>query len=115
MFPIPHGVACASLLPSVVEMNVRALRARAPDSPALARYGEVARILTGRSDARAEDAASWLPMLVDDLAIPKLATYGVKDGDIARVVEKAKRASSMKGNPIELTDEELTEVLSAAV
>jgi alcohol dehydrogenase class IV len=115
MFPVPHGIACASLLPSVVETNVRALRARAPDSPALARYHEVARTLTGRTDARAEDGAAWLRALVDDLEIPKLAVYGVTDEDIGRVVEKARKASSMKGNPIELTDEELGEVLSSAV
>jgi alcohol dehydrogenase class IV len=115
MFPIPHGVACASLLPSVVEMNLRALRARAPDSPVLARYVEVARILTGRADARAEDGADWLLMLVGDLEIPKLAAYGVKEGDIGRVVEKARKASSMKGNPIELTDGELEGVLRSAV
>ena len=48
MFPIPHGVACARLLPSVARINVRALRARAPSSPALVRYDEVARIDHGR-------------------------------------------------------------------
>jgi Alcohol dehydrogenase, class IV len=115
MFPIPHGTACACLLPSVVDTNVRALRARAPDSPALARYDEVARTLTGRADARAEDAAVWLRALVDDLGIPKLAEYGVNSADIGRVVEKARVASSMRGNPVELTDEELGEVLSSAV
>ena len=115
MFPVPHGTACASLLPSVVAMNVRALRARAPDSPALVRYDEVARTLTGRASARAEDGAVWLRALVDDLEIPKLATYGVKTADIGRVVEKARKASSMRGNPVELTNEELEQVLSSAV
>jgi alcohol dehydrogenase class IV len=115
MFPIPHGTACACLLPSVVDINVRALRARAPDSPALARYDEVAQILTGRAGARAEDGAVWLRALVDDLEIPKLATYGVKAADIGRVTEKARKASSMQGNPVELTNEELEEVLGSAV
>ena len=48
MFPIPHGVACARLLPHVVRVNVRALRARGSASDALERYEEVARVLTGR-------------------------------------------------------------------
>ena len=115
MFPIPHGTACARLLPSVVEINVRALRARAPTSPALARYDEVARALTGRVDARAEDAAAWLRALVDELKIPMLSKYGVVADDVSGVVEKARKASSMRGNPIELTDEELEEVLGSAV
>jgi alcohol dehydrogenase class IV len=115
MFPVPHGAACARLLPSVVDVNVRALRARAPESPALTRYDEVARTLTGKAGARAEDGAVWLRALVHDLEIPKLAAYGVKTADIGRVTEKARKASSMRGNPIELTDDELEEVLSSAV
>ncbi|HEY9514861.1 MAG TPA: iron-containing alcohol dehydrogenase, partial [Gemmatimonadaceae bacterium] len=115
MFPIPHGAVCARLIPAVVDVNVRALQARAPASPALARYDEVARTLTGRVDARAEDGAAWLRSLVDELEIPMLSAYGVVAGDIARVVEKARKASSMQGNPIELTEEELGEVLGSVV
>lgn len=115
MFPIPHGTACARLLAPVVAINIRALRERAPASPALARYEEVARILTGRSDARADDAAAWLQALVDELHIPLLREYGVAGADIARVVEPARRASSMQGNPIVLTDTELAETLLRAI
>ena len=115
MFPIHHGVACARLLPSVAEMNVRALRARAPSSSALDRYDEVARIVTGNHAARAEDAAAWLEALVEALAVPRLTTYGVTSEDIARVVAAARQASSMQGNPIVLTDDELTEALRSAI
>ena len=115
MFPIPHGVACARLLPSVVKMNVRSLRARAPSSSALDRYDEVARIVTGNHAARAEDAAAWLEALVEELAVPRLTTYGVTSEDIARVVAAARQASSMQGNPIVLTDDELAEALRVAI
>jgi alcohol dehydrogenase class IV len=115
MFPIPHGTACARMLPFVVEMNVRALEARAPSSLALARYDEVAQLLTGDSSARAQDGIAWLAELVDELALPGLAAYGVARADIPRIVEQARRASSMQGNPIALTDEELAEALSAAI
>ena len=40
MFPAPHGAVCAALLPHVMEVNIRALRARAPDSEALRRYDD---------------------------------------------------------------------------
>ena len=115
MFPVPHGVACARLLPHVVEVNVRALRARAPDSAALARYDEVASILTGRSEARAEEGAAWLRELVEELEVPPLSAYGVAAGDVPRIGEPAPRASSMQGNPVALTDEELAEALRAAL
>lgn len=115
MFPVPHGVACARLLPPVVEANVRALRARDPRSPALARYDEVARVLTGHSGASAEDGARWLSALGAELAVPPLSTYGLTEGDVPFVVEKARRASSMQGNPIVLTDDELGEALRMAL
>lgn len=115
MFPVPHGVACARLLPPVVEVNVRALRARAPASSALGRYDEAARILTGNANARAEDGVAWLRELGDELGIPALSAYGVAEADVPGVVEKARRASSMQGNPIALTDEELAEALGAAL
>ena len=115
LFPIPHGVACARLAPPVVEINVRALRARAPESAALARYNEVARIITGNANARAEDAVVWLRELADDLRVPGLAIYGVSDGDLASLTTEARRASSMQGNPIVLTDDELAETMLLAM
>ena len=115
MFPIPHGVACARLLAPVAEANVRALRERTPASRALARYEEVARMLTGRSDALPEDAATWLRALVDELEVPRLGEYGLGNEQVADVVAQAKRASSMQGNPVALTDEELGAALRVAI
>ena len=115
MFPVPHGVACARLLPLIAEVNVRALRARAPNAVAVARYDEVARIVTGDASARAEDAVVWLRELVAGLSVPGLASYGVRDEDIPRVVVAARQASSMQGNPIVLADAELHEALGAAI
>jgi alcohol dehydrogenase class IV len=115
MFPVPHGVACARLLPPVMEMNLRALRAREAASPALARYQEVARILTGRADAAAEEGARWVRELVEELELPRLSEYGIGAEAVGEVVEKARRASSMQGNPVALGDDELADVLRAAL
>jgi alcohol dehydrogenase class IV len=115
MFPVPHGVACARLLAPVAAANVRALRERLPASRALARYEEVARMVTGRADALAEDGAEWMAALVETLGVPRLGAYGVRTADVGGVVEQAKRASSMQGNPLALTDEELAAALGAAL
>ena len=114
-FPAPHGAVCARLLPLVVERNIRALRARDPDGPALSRYTEVARILTGNAQAQADDAAPWLAALVDELRVPALRHYGLSAAAIPELVENAQRSSSMKGNPIVLTPDELTQTLEAAL
>jgi alcohol dehydrogenase class IV len=114
LFPAPHGVICARLLPYVVEANVRALQARLPTSPALARYDEVAQILTGQTTAKAADGVTWIQGLCRALDVPPLSDFGLTEDDFPIVVEKARKASSMQGNPIVLTDEELVGILRQA-
>ena len=77
MVDAPHGAVCAALLAPVVEANVRALRGRDPDSPALDRYTTVARLLTGRDDATVEDGVAWLRDTVAALQVPALGTVGL--------------------------------------
>jgi alcohol dehydrogenase class IV len=115
MFPAPHGAICGALLPHVIETNIRTLRARAPEHEALRRYDEVARLLTGRPQATAEDAIAWTRDLVAALHVPTLAAYGVKSSDAPALAAAAARAASTKANPIALTKEELAATLTAAL
>ena len=114
-FDAPHGAVCGRLLPSVVAVNVAALRERAPGSSALARYDEIAQTMTSRPDATADDLVAWLDRLVDALGVPRLSTYGVGGGDVPDLVAAASIASSMRANPIPLTPEELARALEAAL
>lgn len=114
-FPAPHGAVCARLLPLVVERNILALRARAPAHPSLERYADVARLFTGSAHADALDAVRWLHELVDELAIPHLGEYGLTASAVPELVTRAQASSSMQGNPIPLTPEELTQILEAAL
>ena len=104
MWKAPHGAVCAALLPAVVCANVSALARREPQSPILDRYREVDQLLGG-------DAAAWTRDLRTALATPGLASMGVRTEDVPLLVAKAKVASSMRGNPIVLTDDELTAVV----
>jgi alcohol dehydrogenase class IV len=110
MYQAPHGAVCAALLAATLEVNLRALQARASTHPALPRFQEVAALLTGRPEARAEDAITWVKELCQALEIPGLRRYGLTEAELPRLVEKARVASSMKANPLPLTDEELTEI-----
>jgi len=114
-FPAPHGAVCAALLPHVIEINLRATRARNPAADTERRYTEVARALTGHADATATDAAPFCCDLVTELGIPALRTYGLTSAHLPAVVEQAARASSMKANPLPLTTDELTEILTRAL
>jgi alcohol dehydrogenase class IV len=113
MFPAPHGAVCAALLPHAMDVNIRALRARAPEN--LTRYHEIARLLTGRPHATAPDGVAWIADLCRELEIPPLRTYGVTQSDLGLVSEKAAQSSSMKGNPIVLNAEELREIISCSL
>src|SRR2546425_5784077 len=68
-FPAPHGAVCAALLPLVMEANIRALLCRQPESASLARYAEVARLLTCRESATGVDGAAWVRELCAALSI----------------------------------------------
>jgi alcohol dehydrogenase class IV len=115
MFTAPHGAVCAALLPAVLRVNAHALAERAPSTPALARLREVATLVTGRPDARIADGVAWIADLCAALEIPGLARHGLTAARIPELVAKARVASSMKGNPIALTDGELTEIATASL
>jgi alcohol dehydrogenase class IV len=112
---VPHGMACAALLAPVAEANVRALRAADRGHPALARYTEAARLLTGNPIAAIEDGIAWLRATVTLLGVPRLGTFGLRPDRIAEVAAKARTSSSMQGNPIPLPEETLREILLQAI
>lgn len=114
MFNAPHGAVCAALLAPVIEANIRALRQRQPRSPILERYAQTGAILTGRADAKPEDAAAFARELCSSLKIPPLSAYGMQSEHAEDICLKAQKASSMKGNSIVLTQEELRGILQEA-
>jgi len=114
MFDVPHGAACAALLAPAVAANVRALRRRRPEAPALERYARAARLLTGRADASIEDGLAWIRETVALLNIAGLSTFGLRSEQADEVVAKAAKSSSMQGNPVALNDDELHEILAEA-
>jgi alcohol dehydrogenase class IV len=115
MFPAPHGAVCAALLPHVMEANLRALDTREPGNPTIRRFTDVARWLTQDPSASKSDGIQWLKRTTAELKIPCLARWGVTSSDIPKIIPKAVAASSMKGNPAKLTDDELAGILEAAL
>jgi len=108
----PHGAVCASLLPHVMAANVGALRGRPGAEAALARTAEVGRLLSGREHADA--AVEWLRGTVERLHLPGLAELGVSPADLPAIAGQAQHSSSMKGNPVALSVDQLVAILEAA-
>jgi alcohol dehydrogenase class IV len=115
MFNAPHGMVCASLLPAVCGTNFEALKQREPQNPALQRYDEAAKIMLQNDAATIEHAIDRLTGLCMQMFVPGLEDFGVKETDFPTIVDKARNASSMKGNPIVLTDAELATILDESL
>lgn len=125
MFPAPHGAVCAALLAPVMEVNMAALAVRGTGTPVLKlweqggpklnRYEVLACLLTHRTDATVADGVAWLRQLAQDLGIPPLRSYGLTERDVPAICRKAAAASSMKANPVVLTDDELAAILKNAL
>jgi alcohol dehydrogenase class IV len=115
---VPHGVACAALLAPVMEANVAALRSGPPGRrahPALDRYAEAARLITGTPAASIEDGLDWIRETIALLAIPRLASFGLRSHDADDIAVKAAKSSSMQGNPVTLSQSDLRAVLEQAI
>lgn len=115
MFEAPHGAVCARLLAPVMKVNIRASRHRQPDPKLMQRYEGISIMLTGRKEAKAEDSIDWIERLTESLQIPRLSSYGMDRDSIPDLIEKAKVASSMRANPIQLHDDELESILNEAL
>jgi alcohol dehydrogenase class IV len=107
MFNAPHGAICAALLPVVMRANIA--------HGVIERYEEVARRLTGNPAANALDGADWVQALTNELGIPGLRQYCAEEIYFPEVASKAKSASSMRANPVALSENELTEILRHAL
>ena len=117
MLGAAHGALCAAFLPAVMSANLSALRARAPGHPALGRFHEIAALVTGAplGDVTAEDGIAAIADLCRALGIPGLSRQGLDAAEIEPLVAKAKVASSMRGNPVTLTDSELLGIVERAL
>ena len=115
-FPIPHGVVCGTLVAVATKVNIDAMEARDPDNPALAKYAQAGRLLRGKTHMDAVGARVLLVHMLKEwtekLKLPRLSDYGVTEANIPMIVANS-RGSSMKTNPILLTDSEITSILMA--
>jgi alcohol dehydrogenase class IV len=112
---VPHGMACAALLAPVIEANVRAAWSAPSGAAVLERYAEAARLLTGHSAAVIDDGLAWVRETLTLLNVPGLGTFGLDPQQADDIAAKALISSSMKGNPVPLTQADLRSILLQAL
>jgi alcohol dehydrogenase class IV len=110
----PHGVICGILLPYVIKANIKALGERDPSSKVLTKYEKIAKIVTNKEKATPEDLIKWIDEIYEKLKMSHLSEVKSKKEQIKEIIDNAKKTSSMKSNPIELTDDELREIIKDA-
>jgi alcohol dehydrogenase len=114
-FPIPHGVACGTLVAEATRLNIEVLRQRAPDDRALKRYADIGRLFAGSTLPDVAAHQGLIETLEDwtrRMDLPRLAAYGIAVADVERIVANS-RGSSMKTNPIVLSDTEIGALVRA--
>lgn len=110
-FPIPHGVACGTLVAAALTQNWQALQARPPDSGAIAKFIKLGQLL---SDEPGHPAA-WYGQACGDIVqqwtrqlnIPRLSQYGLQTADFDKIL----RGTKNRNNPVELSPPEIREIL----
>jgi len=115
MFKAPHGMVCAALLPAVMKINAEILAASNSNQEKINRFVQIAGWVTGMKNATITEGVAWIEELALALNIPGLSEYGISNTDFPGIIEKSKRSSSMKGNPVTLSDEQMTRILSMAL
>lgn len=105
---VPHGLACAVMLPAALAAN------RQVAAPQLARLARVVLNVTSRSESAAADAfIAHIEQLCDELGVPKrLAALGARAEQLPDLV-RGSRGNSMDGNPRTLDDGQLHTLLEA--
>ena len=105
---IPHGRACSIALPKVMHLNLPACQEQ---------YAEIGAVLGASEkfslDQKAVYAIEYMQQLSKDIGIPdRLEVSDLQKDELNQLVSGS-RGSSMKGNPIELSDDDIRNLLQS--
>jgi alcohol dehydrogenase class IV len=112
MTEIPHGIVCGRLLYPALLVNLELARQTGTVPHTLEKLDELGRILTGKPGAVAEDGLAWVQKLSSEFRLPSLRESGLQEEELATIVNMAKQSSSMRGNPVDLSDDDLIRILA---
>jgi alcohol dehydrogenase class IV len=113
MFNIPHGVVCGTLMAPANAITVRELRKQNANPGAMNKFMRLGRLfidVDGKQDDYYIDGfVEYLEMLSDELKLPCLSQFGIKEEDLGPIC----RITEIKNNPVKLNTDNLIEILKA--
>ncbi len=109
----PHGAICANLLAPVLALNLQIVRKLEAKHPLLEKFCELGRMLSGNTQATPEFAVEAIKGLRASLPIPTLSDLGLCRNLLPELVAKSASSSSMKGNPVDIPANRLSEMLES--
>ncbi len=116
-FNIPHGVVCGTLLAPATRMNIEVLKKTDPGGIQIMKHARAGAILSGRPydgsnvSELCERLIETLYVWTENLGMPRLREYGVKESDIEKIVA----ATEAKNNAAALTKDEITKILKERI
>ncbi len=116
LFPVPHGVACGTLLHKATEVVIeRLFDLEEENNTALLKYAETGKYLIRSDFGGVEQNCSALigklKEWIDLYNIPGLGEYGVTKADLPAIVERTGR----KNTPVDLSEDDLMEIVSGCI
>ena len=111
MFNVPHGVVCGTLMASANAITVRELRKGSSNPEVTDKYIRLGKLFIDAvakpDDYYFEGFIEYLRKLSDELQLPRLGKYGIKEEDLEPIC----RITELKNNPVKLNTENLMEIL----
>lgn len=113
LYEIPHGLVCGTLMAKSNEITVRELIKKKDNDIALNKYVQLGQLFLddkGMTDEFYIDGfITYLHKLTDDLHLPGLKKYGVREKDISLIADRTEN----KNNPVKLNSGLMVEILSS--
>ncbi|HUT80583.1 MAG TPA: iron-containing alcohol dehydrogenase [Candidatus Bathyarchaeia archaeon] len=119
MLNIPHGLICGALLLPVINVNIGTMLLQVPYPETLLKYAQLGELFGGLEfeplKIQVIHLVKQLEFLIKSLHIAKLSDYGLKENKFEEIISRAQLSSSMKYNPVKLTDDDLYRILTKAL
>jgi len=115
LYEIPHGAVCGTLLAEATKMNIKKLQQLGSAGEiSLKKHALIGAILAGKEfvergkiDQHCSDLINILEEWIEKLNIERLGKYGLTTDNIEDIINKA----GLKNNPVELSKEDIKEIL----